>query len=532
MDKLGEGHLLLHFGAVDERCEVFVNGIHAGEHRGGYLGFSVDITKHVFAGMNDLHVVVEDDSDTSYHARGKQKLAPGGMYYTAQSGIWQTVWMEYVPKRYITEIIWRPDLAGERIGVTVCVNRLQEEADKKGADQKETERTDVMRAKVKLIPGGEYEIPCGEETFLPVSELHLWSPEDPFLYDAQVTLLRTESAEQLCEQPESDCAMSYFGMRSFGIGKDRNGITRFMLNGKPYFQSGVLDQGYWPEGLLTAPSDKAMIRDIKRMKKLGFNMLRKHVKIESMRWYYHCDRLGMLVWQDMVNGGETYKDGFVTQMPNLVTLTQKKIRDDREQDYRMLSRGNADGRAEYEEQLREMIHQLKSVVSICTWVPFNEGWGQFDSARITEMVRELDDTRLVDSASGWFDQGAGNYDSIHNYFRKLKVKKSERVVALTEFGGYSRMMSGYDRKNGMAAYRKFDSEEALTRAYEKLIRRDVLRTIPSGLCVSIYTQLSDIEEEINGLYTYDRKTCKMDGRVVRRLNLLAQKRFLKCTEEE
>ncbi len=520
--KIRAGHLLLHFGAVDERCTVYVNSVKVGTHRGGYLAFSFDITGAVHGGENELHVVVQDDTDTSYHARGKQKLLPGGMYYTMQSGIWQTVWMEYVPEKYIADIKWTPDLSAGGIRVTVRT------AGAGYADRsREQGKEEIVKVKFRG-PADHSKMQSAHtilsdcENFIPIEHPHLWSPEDPYLYRVELTLMTQDVEERAW-----DVVRSYFAMRSFGVGYDEREVLRFLLNGKPYFQSGVLDQGYWPQGLMTAPSDQAMKQDIVRMKKLGFNMLRKHVKIEPLRWYYHCDRLGMLVWQDTVNGGRTYSDQLVTVLPNIFPALQSKIRDDGEPGYRMLRRQDSKGRSEYEEQLSGMIHQLYNAASICTWVPFNEGWGQFDAVRITEQMKEMDPTRLVDSASGWFDQKTGDYHSVHNYFRTLKTRKSDRIEALTEFGGYSRLMDGSDGKNGMAAYRKFDSEKALTDAYEKLIRRDILRNLDRGLCVSIYTQLSDIEEEVNGLLTYDRSQLKMDAARVRRLNLLVKKRFEK-----
>ncbi len=516
---LKEGkRLLLHFGAVDERCRVYINGKFAGEHRGGYLSFTIDMTAHLKTdgAENAVHVVVRDDSDTSFHSRGKQKLSPGGMFYSAQSGIWQTVWMEWVPDNYISSLRITPHLESELLELTVYDTPADARLSRFGSHDRADAIGRIFVDDPESSEGRReihrFYLHTGDRVYVRVADPHPWTPEDPFLYTLTVEM-------------GSDIVESYFGMRSFTAGKDAHGIPRFCLNGKPYFANGVLDQGYWKEGLMTPPDDRAMIEDIRRVKGLGFNMLRKHVKIEPARWYYHCDRLGMLVWQDAVNGGGVYDMNFLCNMPNLISPTQKMIRDDGEDRYPRFARSDPEGRQEYLQELTQMVDQLYNAVSICTWVPFNEGWGQFDARKAERIVKSLDKTRLVDHASGWFDQGAGDYRSVHNYFHPLSVKPESRIYALTEYGGYSRIVPGHGEKNGMSAYRRFDSEMEITEAFSKTVRRSILPNIAKGLSATVYTQLSDIEEEVNGLYTYDRQVLKINGKALRRLNRMLEQAF-------
>ena len=296
-------------------------------------------------------------------------------------------------------------------------------------------------------------------------------------------------------------------MRSFAIEKDDKGIPRFCLNHKPYFLNGVLDQGYWPDGLMTAPCDEAFVYDIELAKKTGFNMIRKHIKIEPLRWYYHCDRLGMIVWQDMVNGGTTYNMPWVCYMPTALPFLGRKIKDNL---YHMFSRKSEEGRKAWEEECKGAIEHLYNVPSISTWVPFNEAWGQFDAERIANEVKAQDSTRTVDHASGWFDQKAGDFNSVHNYFRKLRVEKDEkRAFVISEYGGYACHIAGHSSVELVFGYKKFDTAEELSKAYQELYEGQVLPLIEEGLSGVVYTQLSDIEEEVNGLVTYDRKVVKI-----------------------
>ena len=333
-------------------------------------------------------------------------------------------------------------------------------------------------------------------------DFELWSPENPRLYDFEII---TESGDKI---------KSYFGVRSFGIGTDKAGKTRLLLNGKPYFYNGILDQGYWSDGLLTPPSDQAMLDELTMLKNMGFNMIRKHIKIEPMRWYYHCDRLGLVVWQDFVNGGGRYKFTHVAAFPFLGF----KHKDN---DYKYFARESEQGREEFERSVYETVGALKNSTCIGAWVPFNEGWGQFDSAKYTELVKKLDGTRIVDSVSGWHDQGVGKTElrSLHTYYTPLKVPDDIRPVVLSEFGGYSLKIDGHvfneDKEFG---YKKFKDEKSFADALEKLYLEKLLPLIDKGLCACVYTQVSDVEEEINGLVTYDRKKIKIPVERMKRIN--------------
>jgi len=473
------GRVLMHFGAVDQVATVYLNGIEVGSHVGGYTPFSMDITE-ALGEENELVVKVKDATDTSYHSRGKQKTRKGGMWYTPQSGIWQTVWLESVPNEYITSLKITP---------------LYDEA------------------AVEVTAYSEYDMPCTARIGFVVSEgvtnspmrismqgFTPWSPEAPHLYDFSVKM-------------GEDVVESYFGMRKFEMKADEDGIKRLFLNDKPYFHNGVLDQGYWPDGLYTAPSDEAMIADILAMKELGFNMLRKHIKIEPLRWYYHCDRLGMLVWQDMVNGGGKY--GFFTTVTPLFTGLHAK-----DDNYSKFSRQSEEGRLQYKQELDEMLHLLYNSASVAMWVPFNEGWGQFDAAQIAEYIKQLDPTRLVDHASGWHDQGAGDISSVHVYFRPYKLKKDKhnRAIALTEFGGYNFRVAEHSEKGKEYGYKKLKSLGELEAAYRTLYEKEIIPAMDKGLSAAVYTQLSDVEGEVNGLFTYDREVLKISADTIREIN--------------
>jgi hypothetical protein len=328
-----------------------------------------------------------------------------------------------------------------------------------------------------------------------------WSPEDPFLHDVEV-------------RAGTDVVRSYAGLRSFGLGPDPAGLPRLLLNGAPYFHAGVLDQGYWSDGGYTAPSDAALVHDIATMKRLGFTMLRKHIKVEPLRWYHHCDRLGMLVWQDMVNGGGRYNPALI----GVPALAARARVDDRR--YGLFARDDTAAREHWLGELGETIRLLGSTVSLAMWVPFNEGWGQFDAAAVCERVRALDPTRTVDHASGWHDQGAGDLTSLHVYFRPFRVPRrrratANRALALTEYGGYSLRLAEHATTPREFGYRRFPDAGALAEAFTALHERQVIPAIPRGLAASVYTQLSDVEDETNGLLTYDRRVLKLDEDVVR-----------------
>lgn len=474
-----DGRLLLHFGAVDQEAAVYWNGRLLGRHMGGYNAFTLDATD-ALGPRNSLVVRVHDDTDASFHSRGKQKTRRGGIWYTPQSGIWQTVWMEAVPRRYIESLRIVPLFDQSAVEVTVrCAQPLQCEA---------------------TVDGRTVPFTSGEAARIPMPDFRAWSPEDPYLYDLSVTL-------------GEDRVESYFGMRKMEVRADRGGVKRLFLNGEPYFQSGLLDQGYWPDGLYTAPSDEALIYDIQTAKAMGFNLLRKHIKVEPMRWYYHCDRLGMLVWQDMPSGGGKYRFSTIT-LP-LVTGIHR-----RDNHYRAFARASSQGRGEYMDELEEMVGQLFNAPSVVLWVPFNEGWGQFDSTLVMERVRALDPTRPVDPASGWHDQGAGELRSLHVYFKPFRFRRDRRgrALALSEFGGYNLRVDGHCFNQKDYGYRRLPDAAALWRDFSRLYEREVLPAVPRGLCASVYTQLSDVEDELNGLMTYDRRVVKLDADEVRELN--------------
>lgn len=477
---------ILHFGAVDQFCEVYLNNQKILKHSGGYLPFSVEITKELIEGENTLVVKASDDSDTSHHTRGKQKLNRGGMFYTAQSGIWQTVWMEWVPYVYITSLKITPLI--KRKGVEVIIN-----LNSKDELSSELKKNDF---RIEIFSEGTFLKSVKSKStyiFIPMKKFKYWSPENPYLYNMVITA-------------GEDKVQSYFAMRSIEVKKDSDGIPRIFLNHKPYFQNGVLDQGYWPDGLYTAPNDEALIYDIQKAKELGFNMIRKHIKIEPLRWYYHCDRMGMIVWQDMVNGGEKYNMLLVGYLPTFFPCSARWVRD---KHYRLLGRANERGRREWLEECLETVELLYNSPSIAVWVPFNEAWGQFDSKKVYDMIQEKDHTRLIDHASGWFDQKCGDFRSIHNYFHPLKVKPGKRPVVLSEFGGYACYIKEHSFSWQLFGYRIYLNAEALNDDFQKLYRDEISKLKKKGLAAAVYTQISDVEDEVNGLLTYDRKVCKV-----------------------
>ena len=482
------GRVLLHFGAVDQSCTVWVNGTEVGRHTGGYLPFTLDVTEQV-AGADDLlEVRVRDLSETGLHARGKQRLDRGTIWYTAQSGLWQTVWLEAVPARYVTSLRITPHLEQGVLEVVV---------------EGEGDSTVTVRDGERVVAADSG--PAGTPIRLTIPDPHPWSPDDPHLYDLEVTLGDGEHADRVT---------SYAAMRSLGTGTDDRGRRRFLLNGEPFLPLGVLDQGYWPDGLLTPPSDAAMVHDIETMKSLGFTMLRKHVKVEPLRWYHHCDRLGMLVWQDMVNGGGRYRH----LVANLPATRPVRISDRRHAVY---FRADADARAEFREEVRRTVSLLHNAPSVVLWTPFNEGWGQFDANEVAEEVKALDPSRPVNHVSGWIDQGGGDVKSFHSYVRpfrlpgRLRRRREGRVYALTEYGGYSLKVEGHDWSTREFGYRHFETADDLAAGFVSLHREQVEPAVAAGLAATVYTQLSDVEDELNGLLTWDREVLKIPADVVR-----------------
>ena len=483
-DGFKKDRVLLHFGAVDQECSVYLNGQLLGEHVGGYLSFSFDITDVLTDGENVLTLCVRDMTEKAPHARGKQKLVrKGGMsslFYTPQSGIWKTVWLESVAKEYIESLKITPLYDEAAVKVEICIRNAGEE---------------LRNAKVKVLDAGKVVAEATvdvvkAEALFPLKDFVSWTPENPHLYDLEVTY-------------GEDKVTSYFGMRKFSVGKDKKGLLRFYLNNKPFFFNGVLDQGYWPESLMTAPTEEALKYDIVKLKDLGYNTIRKHIKIEPDRFYYLCDKLGMIVWQDMPNGGGNYNLLHVMYLTNVFPWYGRTIKDNH---YGMFARKDENGRKQYYKDLKGMVEQLYNYPSIAVWVPFNEGWGQFDATKATELIRSLDNTRLVNEACGWFDQKGGDMYSIHNYLRKLKVKpQKDRVVALTEFGGYAFPIPGHMACEKEFGYKHYKTKKELTANYKRLWEEEIYPNLEKGLSSAIYTQTSDIEEEINGLMTYDRE---------------------------
>ena len=471
--------LLLHIGAADQECTVYLNRNRVGAHVGGYTAFTMDVTD-ALAEENELLIAVRDGTDTNELSRGKQKTKRGGIWYTPQSGLWQTVWAEWVPERYISGLRITPDAAHG------CV-RVVAESGYDGAC--------YLHFAGRRIGGF-----TNRETVIRVENAELWSPEHPKLYEFEAEL-------------GTDRVKSYFALRDVAVGKDVQGRPCLMLNGDPYYHCGVLDQGYYPDGLYTAPSDEAMIYDITLMKRMGFNMLRKHIKVEPMRWYYHCDRIGMLVWQDMMNGGGSYR--LLTISAPLFTHLNCS-----DHHYRRFARTDAAGRAAYYTELEEMLRQLYSCPCIVMWVPFNEGWGQFDAAEAVRRIEVIDKTRTIDHASGWHDQKIGEIQSLHVYFYPYRFRpdKLGRAVVLSEFGGYQLPIEGHTWNNANFGYKGYRTKEALAGAYRRLYESQILPARQKGLAASVYTQLSDVEDEVNGFVTYDRKVEKLDAAQLRELH--------------
>ena len=501
------GRVLLHFGAVDQECEVRVNGRLAGSHRGGYLPFSLDVTEALREGENVIELCARDSTEGAPYARGKQKRIRKGrmasIFYTPCSGIWKTVWLESVPVRYIADLRFTPHCDASQIELFIQTNAPgQAEVEIQFEDDR------IWSGRVAT------DAPVRVELANP----RLWSPDAPNLYDVSVRF-------------GEDRVTSYFGMRCVEAKPDSGGVPRFFLNGAPFFFNGVLDQGYWPEGLLTAPSEDALRRDILAMKALGYNTLRMHVKVEEEAFYTLCDRLGMVVWQDMPNGGGEYDMAFVTYLPNGIEPFGRIVRDSH---YRWFARQDADGRAQFHEELEGMVRLLYSYPCIALWTPFNEGWGQFDARAATERIRRIDATRPINEACGWFDQGGGDVFSFHNYLRRLKVSpKPPRVVALTEYGGYAFPVPGHTTGDKAFGYKKAcRSGGELTRRYEQLWNEEILPAVQNGLSAAIYTQLSDVEEEVNGILTYDRQVLKLDEAAVRQLNARLYEAFRRQSTEK
>lgn len=478
-----KGKVLLNFGAVDMFCQVSVNGKTVGEHDNGYLPFSFDITKYLIEGQNQLEVTVWDYSDSSYFTHSKQQKQRGGIWYTPTCGIWQTVWLESVAEDYVTSLRITPDYDNSQVEI-----ELKRSSDEEGfVGQIYFEDNAIASFEAK-----------SNKTVVKMDGFLPWTPETPNLYSLKLTAGKDEIA-------------SYFGMRKYSI-ETIDGKKRICLNNKPYFMTGLLDQGYWSDGIYTAPSDKALAYDVEEMKRLGFNTLRKHIKVEPLRWYYHCDKIGMIVWQDMMSGGRK-PSRLIREILPFVGINLNDA------NYKLFGRNDKEGREAYYKEYNAMLDLLYNCVSLAVWTPFNEGWGQFDAKKFYRLTKEKDPTRLVDHASGWHDQKCGDFKSLHIYYKAVPNVKDQRAVVLSEFGGYSHKVEGHSFNLGKTfGYKIFDSKEQLTQAYSKLYEKEILPRIKSGLCACIYTQLSDVEDEVNGILTYDRKVVKIDEETVKSIN--------------
>lgn len=485
--------VLLHFGAVDWKCDVSVNGVAVGTHTGGYDPFTFDISSALKrSGAQEIKVTVWDPTDEGPQPRGKQVKNPKSIWYTPVTGIWQTVWLEAVPDTYIKNIRLTPNLDQSTIALAADVQAL-EPGDRL--------RMSVWDGTLKVAeqdseqPGITIQIP----------DAKTWSPSNPFLYDLRITLVRKGKT--------IDEVRSYFGMRKISMAPDARGIQRMWLNNEILFQYGPLDQGWWPDGLYTAPTDAALAFDIRKTKDLGFNMIRKHVKVEPARWYYHCDRLGMLVWQDMPSGdmGNRWDS-----RPGIIGVATEKQR-------------TRESEKIFRDEWKAIMDANMNAPSIVVWVPFNEAWGQFKTKEITEWTMAYDPTRLVNAASGGNFYGVGHIMDLHNYpepaMPVAELFGKDQIIVLGEYGGLGLPIEGHtwqDKNNW--GYQSFTTQKELLDKYEEFIFR-LAPLIEKGLSAAIYTQTTDVEIETNGLMTYDRKVIKMDAE---RLNRIHQRLYDKA----
>ena len=469
--------ILLHFEASDWETRVWVNGKELGTHQGGYDRFSFDITDAVKPkGEQELVVSVFNPGETGFQPRGKQLFHLRSPFYTASSGIWQTVWLESVPKTYIESLKLVPDIDAGAVRITVLVGG----------------KTNDMTVEVVAFDGenkvGADKSRPGQEFQLVVPNAKLWSPDNPFLYGLKVILLRKGKAV--------DTVSSYFGMRKISVAKDAKGFPRLMLNNRQLFQYGPLDQGYWPDGIYTAPTDEALRQDIETMKEFGFNMCRKHVKVEPERWYYWCDKLGLLVWQDMPNGARP------------ATAQQHEIP------------RSAESARQFELELNRMIQGRGNHPCIVMWIPFNQGWGQYDTVRLTGLVKQLDPSRLVAGVTGWFDMGGGDVRSLHAYPGPAKPEYDGiRACVVGECGGLGEAISGH-MWGGIGVWSTvyFPSRKRFNEAYIEFVGKLATFKDENGLAGAVITQFTDVETDLNGFMTYDRAVIKMPLETVRMLN--------------
>lgn len=474
-------NILLHFGAVDWQADVWVNGVKMGQHRGGYTPFSFDITPVLAKGKNQITVKVWDPSDEGYQPRGKQVKHPDGIWYTPVSGIWQTVWMEPVSANHITRLKTTPDIDKKILIVEAHT----------ATGNPSAVVSVVVSEGGKVVATGK--AMQGQPVQLAIENARLWSPENPFLYDMKVTL--TDNGKVIDE------VNSYAAMRKYSIRQGADGITRLQLNNRNVFHFGPLDQGWWPDGLYTAPTDEALVYDIKKVKDFGYNMIRKHVKVEPARWYTHCDKLGVIVWQDMPNGdrGPEWQSRQYFKGVEMVH--------------------SAESEANYRREWKEIIDLLYSNPCVEVWVPFNECWGQFKTPDIAAWTKAYDPSRLVNPASGGNHYTCGDILDLHNYpDPDLYLYDPMRATVLGEYGGIGLVMKDHlwmpDRNWG---YVKFNNPEEVTTEYIKYAEH-LLQLIPRGFSAGVYTQITDVEGEVNGLMTYDRKEIKVNEKKIREMN--------------
>ena len=474
--------VLLHFGAVDWKTDVWVNDVKVGSHTGGFTPFSFDITEALQRKNNTLLVKVWDPTDKGYQPRGKQVSRPEGIWYTPVTGIWQTVWLEPVSESYIQDLRITPDIDNSLLSLKALV---------KDATSKDLVEVKVFDGQQLVAQGKSINGEC-VQVAMP-ENAKLWSPESPFLYTLKVSL---KQGGKLVDE-----VSSYAAMRKYSSKRDANGIVRLELNNKPLFQFGPLDQGWWPDGLYTAPTDEALLYDIQKTKDFGFNMIRKHIKVEPARWYTYCDKLGIIVWQDMPSGDRNPE----WQNRKYFEGTEMKR--------------SAESEACYRKEWKEIMDALYSYPCIGTWIPFNEAWGQFKTPEIVEWTKQYDPTRLVNPASGGNHYTCGDMLDLHNYpAPELYLYDAQRTTVLGEYGGIGWVVQGHiwepDRNWG---YIQFNSSKEVTDEYVKYAEK-LYDLIPRGFSAAVYTQTTDVEVEVNGLMTYDRKVIKLDEKRVREIN--------------
>ncbi len=487
---------ILHFDGVDHACAVYLGGHALGVHEGAYQPFSFDVTQELRDGGALLEVCVFDPSDTGTQQRGKQRLERGGMWYTAQSGIWQSVWLEVVPQTHVDDlrIVADPDAQQLRLKLWL--------------EGSGTLTVDVVDAGGDLVARGTSHPAQGVGVVsmaIFVRDPQLWAPGHPYLYQLRISY-------------GDDVVRSYCAFRTVGVERDEDGVARLCLNHRPIFCRGLLDQGYWPDGLMTAPSDDAMVSDLQRVRDWGFNMVRKHVKVEPERWYWHCDRMGILVWQDMPNGGDNPGDLYARDLPTLFKGWWHAMRDDTDVNRARFGADDEGYRAAWTENMASTVSRLSNHPCVMAWVLFNESWGQFDASLATQLCWELDPTRPVISTSGWYDQGCGDVHAWHNYFRGIHMfadpyaggrgAQGSRAQVMSECGGYTWYVDGHSSLSHAYGYAAYESAEEWRAAVDDLLAQaDALEA--QGLSGFVYTQVSDVEEETNGFVTYDRRVDKL-----------------------